>query len=178
MKIIDISFYSKEHEELLKSSPKFNKIQEVINSGLLFDEDLWIYALFKEQKNRDGFRSFDDFKHRLSRRITLLEDYIDFDSKTITAIDKHSDKNISEYIGVGTALKLISTIHDLIEADWEIIPESQTKDLDFEIGFDDKNTIEVECKGTFNGASRYDMKKDIIDKKTTQRKNKNNNHLL
>ena len=136
MKTIDVSFYNEAHKKLLQKTPKYKHITNLTKSGHTYDEDLFIYCLFKEQKDRDGFRSYDDFKNRLPRRIGLFEDYIDFDSNTITSIDEHHDKLITEYIGVGVALHLISHIHSLTEADWEIIPETQTKDLDFEIGFD------------------------------------------
>ena len=176
---IEVSFYNKRHKDLLKAnSPKYDKIEEITESGLTLDEDLWIYCLFREQKNRDGFRTYNDFKLRLARRIQYLEDYLDLKSNTITAIDDIPEKPISEYVGVGGALKLISEVHGLIEADWEIIPESQTKDLDFFIASDGNNIIEVECKGTLNRASRSSMKRDIEEKKEVQRNKEKNNHIL
>lgn len=175
---INVSFYNKEHERLLSATPNFDDILKIINSGLAVDADLWVYALFKEQKDRDGFRTYSDFTYRLARRIQLIEDYIDLKSNTITSVDENPEKIITEYIGVGCALKLVSEIHGLTEADWELIPESRTKDLDFFISSDGINIVEVECKGTFLGSSRSSMKADIEKKKHVQRNKENNNHLL
>ena len=173
-----VEFYNSKHENVLRSRSSYKNILKIIESGLTVDDDLWIYCLFKEQRNRDGFRTYEDFASRLTKRIQLLEDYIDLNSNTISAIDEKPDKIISEYIGVGCGLKLISEIHGLTEADWELIPESKTKDLDFQISSDGKTIIEVECKGTFNGSTRSNMMSSIEAKKEVQRNEQNNNHIL
>jgi len=175
---IDVNFYDAKHREALSNTPQFANIVKIVESGLTVDEDLWIYCLFKEQKARDGFRTYADFASRLAKRLQLFEDYINLQSKTITSVDDKPEKIISEYVGIGCALKLVSEIHGLTEADWELIPESRTKDLDFFISSDSTSIIEVECKGTFSGSSRSSMKADIEAKKRVQRTKQNNNHLL
>jgi len=176
---IEVSFYNEKHKDLLKvSSPKFKEIEEIITRGLQLDEDLWIYCLFKEQRDREGFRTYEDFKKRLGKRMGLLEDYLDMSSSTITAVDDNPEKGISEYVGVGAALKLMSEIYGLTEADWEIIPEGQEKDLDFYICFDGESIIEVECKGTLNRVSRSTMMGDIKDKKDAQVLKRSGHHIL
>lgn len=178
--IVEVSIYNDAHRVLLKKTPNYSEIVKLEKSGLSIDQDLLIYCLFKEQQDRVGYRTFDDFKERLNRRMTFLEDYLVLNTTSINAQPdvKEVPKEISEYLGVGVALKLISEIHNLTEADWNIIPETKHPDLDFEIATDGKNVFEVECKGTFNDASRYKMKADIEKKKKYQRNKKNNNHYL
>jgi hypothetical protein len=175
---IKVSIYNERHLHLLQHSGKYGDIAKIIESGLPVNEDLWTYALFKEQRDRDGFRTFDNFRQRLAKRIQLFDDYIDPQSDTITAIEGNPGKTISEYVGVGTALLLVSTIHGLTEADWELIPETHTKDLDYLIASDGEIVVEVECKGTYEGRSRSTMRKSIEEKKQAQRGAEQNDHLL
>jgi len=182
---IKFSVYNKRHRELFRSNPLFGKIISLDGQKLVISrEDFLIYCLFKEQKQYHGYVTFSDFKKKLSERMSLLSDYLDLNSPSITAMfDNAQDQQIiTEHVGIGTGLSVISHLHGLTEADWNIIPVNKNKDLDYRISSDGKNIIEVECKGTFEDAnlkssSVSNMRKHIEDKKVSQRKNDNKNLL-
>jgi len=180
---VEVSVYNEHHRKLLKKSPVYKNIAKIDGKVVEFSrEDFLTYALFREQKNHTGFKTFKDFKKKLPYRIDIFNDYLDESSNTITAKFNTAEKQliVTEYIGIGGGLSVISRIHGLTEADWNIIPDTGVKDLDYWISSDGKNIVEVECKGAFaNPKLRISRKKkEIEDKKTVQRDDKNNKNLL
>ena len=184
---IKVSVYNDAHRNLLESSsPIYDKIQNIDRKDIeISREDFLIYSLFKEQKNYPGFKTFADLKKKLPNRIGWLNDYLSQDSPTITAAFDNAQvqKQITENVGIGAGLSVISHLHGLTDADWENIPDSTQKDTDYSISSDGKNIIEVECKGTFADpdlkiSSVSNMRKDIEDKKSFQRSHESNDNLL
>ena len=59
---------------------------------------------------------------KLPSRIGLFKDYLDLESGTIRAkFDNAQDQQIvTEHVGIGSGLSVISHIHSLTEADWNI----------------------------------------------------------
>lgn len=148
---LQVSIYNQHHRDLLKFNPQYEKLIELENNELTIpNEDFLIYCLFNEQKQHTGFRTFNDFRRKLPSRIELLQDYLDLSSPTITAKFKEVQEQqiITERIGIGAGLSVISHLHGLTEADWNIKAVTKKKDLDYHISADDENIIEVECKGT------------------------------
>ena len=98
------------------------------------DADLWTYSLFTEQKPFPGFRNFEELRLRLPRRWEKVEDYFYLNHYTIRAkFPGAKYQELTEELGVGAALALVSCIHGLTQADWNIIDVTRSKDLDFSI---------------------------------------------
>ncbi|MBK1986648.1 hypothetical protein A0J48_003675 [Sphaerospermopsis aphanizomenoides BCCUSP55] len=190
MPSIKVSFYNEEHRKLLENTPKYELITKLVEDGFdCSNEDLWTYGLFREQKPIFGFNSYEELKSKLPKRWGYIEDYFDLNADTIRAKyhgSDNQDKSLTETLGIGVALALISHIHGLTQADWNIIPphnSQKLKDLDFCIASDGEQFIEVEAKGSYaetnkNSNSIYTMKSDIEAKKQVQRTKANNNNIL
>ncbi len=186
--IIKTSIYNETHKKLFEANPHYPKIKELEEKEQKIPtEDFLIYCLFKEQKQYPGYQTFSDFKRMLPKRIDLLSDYLDLDSPTITAKfpEAQTQQIVTEHVGIGAGLSVISSIHGLTEADWNVILVTKTKDLDYEIqvSSDGKNIIEVECKGTFGdptiiSPSVSKMRSHIEKKKKAQREEQGNHNLL
>ena len=180
---VKVSIYDEEHRRLLSSYPTVNYIKQINEKELYIpEEDFLIYCLFIEQKDFDGYRTFEDLKSIVSYRIEWLKEYLDL-SYTIRGKfpSKYQPKEITERVGVGCSLLLISKIHNLTEADWKIKEiSSEYKDLDFYISSDENHIIEVECKGTYKDPNikPSKQKKSIEEKKETQRRLNNNSHKI
>ena len=182
---IKVSYYNKAHKELLLKTPKANKIIDLVEKGYFLNEDFWVYSVFTEQAEYFEFQTFDDLSSLWIDLYKYTGRFFDLDNETIKAkfpSDKYKGNQLTERIGVAGGLSLISYIHDLTEADWRVIPVTNTKDLDFEIASDGKNIIEVECKGSFAkddniSSSISKHKSDIEEKKKEQRKEGNKNLL-
>lgn len=186
--IIKTSIYNKKHKRLFEQNSQYPTLKEFEDKEQnISTEDFLTYCLFKEQKHYDGYKTFSDFKKKLPGRIDLLSDYLNLDSPTITANfpDAQTQQIVTEHVGIGAGLSIISSLHGLTEADWNIIPVTKTKDLDYsiQVSSDGKNIIEVECKGTFEdpaikSPSISNMRKHIENKKTAQREGQGNDNLL
>ncbi|BAY80164.1 hypothetical protein NIES25_66520 (plasmid) [Nostoc linckia NIES-25] len=60
MPFIKVSFYKKIHQNKLKNTHKYQAILELVQKRLYCsNEDLWTYALLKEQKPFPGFNSYE-----------------------------------------------------------------------------------------------------------------------
>lgn len=187
---IKLEYYNDEHKEKVRqfSSDKFSEIENYVSNGVEVNKDeLLIYSIFREQKNRPLWKKFKDLKQKLPSRRDIFDDYFDLSSQTIHSKfgSNESDNVQTETAGVGTALSIISKLYDLTEADWEKIPVGQEKDLDFEIEIasDGNKIIELEAKGTIVTDQNItpnisNFKKDIERKKTAQRTKQNNTHVL
>lgn len=182
---IKVSYYNKDHEQLLLQTPNADKIIKLVEKGYYLNEDFWVYSVFTDQAGYDGFKTFDDLSSLWIDQYKYTGRYFDLENKTIKAklpSDKYRGSQLTERIGVAGGLSLVSYIHDLTEADWRVIPITGTKDLDFEIASDGKNIVEVECKGSFAkdnniSSSISNHKSDIEEKKKEQRRLGNKNVL-
>lgn len=135
MPFIKVSFYNDEHRRKLKDTPKYKAIEELVENGFTCsDADLWTYSLFTEQKPFPGFSSFEELKIRLPRRWKTIEDYFYLNDYTVRAkFPGAKYQKLTEELGVGSALALVSHIHGLTQADWDIIDVTRNKDLDFSL---------------------------------------------
>lgn len=143
MPYIKVSFYDEDNQKKLEETPNYKIIQKLVEEGFTCsNEDLWTYSLFKEQKNFEGYRNFQELKYKLSRRLDRIEDYFVLKDYTIRAkFPEAKNQELTEEVGIGAALALISKIHGLTQADWNIIPITKNKDLDFYINPELKKSI-------------------------------------
>ncbi|MDG5469353.1 hypothetical protein P9J64_13575 [Deltaproteobacteria bacterium IMCC39524] len=185
---IKVSVYNDKHRNELKKRCPIHIYKNIAKiDGKILEisrEDFLIYSLFKEQRNHPGFEYFSDFRKKLPYRIDKFNDYLDENSNTITAIfdNAYDQEEVTVNVGIGAGLSVISHIHGLTEADWNIIPISKVKDLDYSISSDGNNIVEVECKGAFADPKKKtyisDKKLDIENKKKVQREDIRNENLL
>ena len=147
---IDVDYYNDEHKNKILTHKYANRFAGLVQSGLTQDRmEFLVNAMFSEQEGRPRFRNYSELKDLVPRRIDLIEDYIDFNGGTLRSLNSSGKKDVTETIGVATALSLMNQVFSLTQADWERIPEtSRRKTMDFQIASDGRDYILVEAKGT------------------------------
>lgn len=146
-----VEYYNDNHKKLLEQYSCFGEIEQlVVNGFVVTEEEFYSYALFREQKNHDGFRTYQDLRSKIPDRLSGFKDYFSVKDGLLCSVFSNAndrDNHHTESIGVGGGLSLVSRLYGLTEADWERISVSNEKDLDFEIASNGKEFIEVEVKG-------------------------------
>ena len=146
-----VEYYDEQHKSLLKQYSCYDEIEKlVVNCFTVSEEEFHSYALFREQKNYDGWRTYQELKLKIPSRLLSFKEYFSVNNGLLRSRFSHAndrEKHLTEAIGVGAGLALVSQLYGLTEADWERIPETNEKDLDFEIASNGKEYIEVEVKG-------------------------------
>lgn len=149
---IKVDFYDKKHEVLVKeNSLAFPKIKKMVTEGFsVEEEEFYTYAIFREQKQRPNWRTYKDLEHYLPNRLQQFNDYFEIGPNGLVSkfsSQDETDNALTEGVGVGAALAVLSHAYDLTEADWEKIPVGIVKDLDFQIASTGQDFVEVEAKG-------------------------------
>lgn len=180
---IKVDYYDNEQKELFKKHCQSEKIQDIAGKVIEVSEaEFWTYMIFTEKgKNKMTFQSYNDINKKLANRIGMFKEYLGVNDENVYfKFDSNQEyKDITERIGVAGSLCLINFIHDLTEADWEMIPEEREKNLDFKIS-DGEKFIYVESKGSIlkdnqkKASTTSQHKKSIEGKKRVQRDQKEN----
>lgn len=146
----DISFYNDEHQDALMKHKYAHRIKQLVDFGLSEKEkEFQVYAMFTEQDGRPRFRNYSELKRLVPSRIKLLKHYIDTSNGTVRSLVPGGRNQVTERVGVATALLVINKVFDIHRADWERIPEtSKYKTMDFQLASDGTEFILVEAKGT------------------------------
>ncbi|OGI06917.1 MAG: hypothetical protein A2Y40_10225 [Candidatus Margulisbacteria bacterium GWF2_35_9] len=186
---VDIEYYDVKHRQALKDrSFAFNKMEELITSGLEFTKwELFSMCIFKHQQlNNIGHKTYRELQNHIVTFCKSWEYYFDFTGNTIISRYPSSDvdTSITETIGDGCGLLIANQIYNLVEPDWEKIPTSnKIGTLDFGIASTGQSFIEIETKGSVieqnAKTSKISNHKTSIEvKKDDQRKNDNNHELI
>jgi len=172
-----VSYYDDNHRAKLLNHKYFYKLEGLVNQGLDVDDDEFIiYSIFREQKNYPGWRTYQELKDHLPDRINTFRKYFDTSSGTLRAMFPSKDFDLvqTESSGVAASLLLMNRIYDLHEADWQRIPITKKKSLDFEFASNGTEYIQVEAKGTVFDDGQHpkasSQKSSIEAKKEAQRK--------
>lgn len=151
--------------------PYAGEIQELERDGLVTtDRALFTYGMFVEWDARAGETSHRDFAQALPRYQGMYDEYIEVDHGSIR-FRRPQRADIAERIGVGVALSTVARLVGLTDADFVMIPPQQVKALDFRHplrALGPRFEVEVEAKGTQDGASTSGHRRDIREKKAAQ----------
>lgn len=167
----DISFYNDEHRAILMRHKYAARIKQLVDSGLSVKEkEFQVYAMFTEQDGRPRFRNYSELKRKVPGRIKLLKDYIDTKNGTVRSLVQPGKNQVTEKVGVASALLVMNKVFGLHRADWERIPKtSKRKTMDFQLASDGNEFILVEAKGTaFETGNLHrdaDLERHIKEKK-------------
>lgn len=145
-----IDYYDDFHRNILLKHKYANRIAQLVEHGMSEKEkEFQVYAMFTEQHNHPGFRNYSELKALVPRRIQLLEDYLDTSNGTVRSLVLPSINQVTERVGVATALLVMNKVFDLHRADWARIPEtSRKRTMDFQIASNGTDLVLVEAKGT------------------------------
>src|SRR5205085_9439157 len=187
MAYVKVNYYDDKHRKLLAQLPRAKQLDQIVQSG--FDlpvAEFLAYTIFREQKDHDGWKTYNDLQLKLPSRVAMFNDYFATEEDSIFSKypqGKDMDNAMTEAAGVGVSLALISDLYGLTEADWAKIPVSEFKDLDFEIAATETEIVEVEAKGAVlkDPSSKqgiYGRAQHIENKKVVQRQQQNNKNTL
>ncbi len=182
-----VEYYDDDDQKKLSALSCAHKINEIVHNGASVPEqELFAYSVFREQKFHHGWRTYKDLVRLLPSRIEMFEDYFELGNGKIVSKFVNSDDTdirVTESAGIGASLSLVSQFYGLTEADWEKIPVSSVKDLDFQVAATEKEIIEVEAKGaiTENTLLKSEVSQratHIREKKIAQRETQGNKNTL
>jgi hypothetical protein len=173
---VQLDYYDKTHHEALNKYSTAIKIQELINAGIVTIPlpEFLTYFLFHRIRATSRYAGFASVRSDIVRAEAMLSDFVEPDGGELhIASDALKLPNyVTENIGESVALSVMNRIHGLTEADWTPIPEStRKKTLDYQLGSDGVNLIQVEAKGSVaettdvKSASVSNHKADIEKKK-------------
>jgi len=176
----DVEFYDG-HEQQLRSIRAFPALQRMTKNGLVIPYgEFKAYAIFREQGLTVGYRNYNELQQRLSMFIPAYEAYYARSGDVIylqRGHDKQQGRPQTEMGGIGAALSIVSQAYELTEADWQRIPESRRRDLDFQytdppLATDGKGVIFLEAKAHATDQRRISLASDAssIGKKKNERR--------
>lgn len=175
---VNVDFYDNHHKKLLMNYPSNNEIEHLVRKPTKISKSEFLtYLLFTEQRESEGFRTFDELRKKVDSRLGYISDYLNIGEGTIKAIHtaKETPNEITERVGVSVSLCLVNKIHNMTEADWERIPIDNRKVLDFQIATTDSLYIFVESKGTILKNNNYRTELSGKAKHVKEKKDENKN---
>lgn len=156
---LDVEYYDEDEKELLKKNypSEFNLIDSVVQKGYVVVplSDFKTYTQMHHQNSEyEKLISFQAIQENIGDLFGNVKFYTHFDEETgrfySDKIDNNEQNHVSESVGCGGALSVISHMYGLTQADWQRIAIQGHKDFDFDSAIiqDFKKKIVVEAKGT------------------------------
>lgn len=156
---LDVEYYDEEEKNLLKTNypSEFKLIDSVVNKGHITVPfaDFKVYTQMQHRNSEhDKLNSFHAIQESIGDLFGNVKFYTHFDEETnrfySDRINNNEQNHVSESIGCGGALSVMSNIYALTQADWQIISIQGHRDFDFDSAVipNFKKKIVVEAKGT------------------------------
>lgn len=188
---IDINFYNDEHKNLLGSYPypkeQISKMKVMVLTPLKIDPvDFLTYYLFHNKKhNPVKFPNKLEVSKFINHAFDSISIFFGLQNGSLRGLPNvlSAENSVVEHIGDAIGMIVISELHELISADWEVIPITKEKDFDFSISSTGNYFVQIETKGSFvkNNKNKpstiNNHRKSIIDKKDYIRKSGRNHHF-
>lgn len=152
---LSVQPYDDVHKKVLLNGPDGARWKQLFEGGLATsDHELLVHAMFQEQQDRDGFRTYEELAALAQSRERQFRDYFELSATGVRARTSASDvpKGQTERLGVAVALMTANRAAGLTTADWRRIEESRAqKTLDHEHRWrasTGERFVRVEAKGT------------------------------
>jgi len=176
---VDVRFYNDDQERQLLTYPQADAIRAAVNNGVTVPTAnfLTYYLFHRKRLGLPGYGNYSTIARRIDRALNHLHDSITFTGTTIATTSgvEQQLREVSEHVGEAIGLSVISHIHGLICADWQVIPEQPGRHgvstFDFSLASNESGTIEIETKGTsvenneYQSATVSNHKSAILAKK-------------
>jgi hypothetical protein len=147
-----VDFYDDDEAKRLAAGYSASSLQDIAGTKVPIPvAEFLTYCLFVNKRTQGtGLRSYGEIKAGLNDRLADFNDGLEPTPASLRTIRIGNEQlcGLSEKIGVGVALSVMSHIHGLSEADWERIPQGSKQSLDFEIGCNGSGYVQVEAKGS------------------------------
>jgi hypothetical protein len=150
---VGVGYYNEEHREALQSYPTAEKIQEVVEKGIVVPvPEFLTYFLFHKVRSVPTLRSgYAAVREAISHSYGMLSDFVNLEDGFLYLSDEALmlPEFVTEYIGESVALSVMNRVHEVTEADWfPISKPSEGKFLDYELASNGTQKIQVEAKGS------------------------------
>ena len=175
---LSVEYYNEVQRLLFQSFPNAMQLNNLVANDVIISKDeLLAYMMFTDQRDANGFRTYDELRDRIQHRLGDIDEYLSFNNGSVQSLVDSGAMNriaFTNRLGVALGLCVTNKIHGLTEADWKIIPETnQHSTFDFEIPIASTGTnfIQVENKGSVVDDNDYKRPTvsqhygDITDKK-------------
>jgi hypothetical protein len=149
---IAVDYYNDEHKKLFSAYANAAAIQQQAGNTIAIPvAEFLTYCLFVNKRESDlGLNSYSAIKAGLNDRLGDFNDGLALTPQSLRTKFTGNEQlsGLSEKIGVGISLSVVSRIHGLTEADWERLRIGKKKSLDFKRACGATGYVQVECKGT------------------------------
>lgn len=153
---VDVSFFSDEDRRALLRYPTAETLEKVTSEPIQIStaEFLSYYLFHRQRLGTPGYRDYSTVGRKLNVSLTALADCVEFTEHSLITAEGvvHQLNEITEHVGEAIGLSVMNKIHDITEADWQVIPASSGRgakpSFDFELASDNHNLIQVENKGS------------------------------
>lgn len=153
---VDVSFFSDEDRRALLQYPTAATLAKLTAEPINIStaEFLSYYLFHRQRLGTPGYREYSTVGRKLGIALTALADCVEFTEHSIRTAEGvvHQLYEVTEHVGEAIGLSVINKIHDLTEADWQVIPSRGGRgakpSFDFHLASDNHNLIEVENKGS------------------------------
>jgi hypothetical protein len=150
---VQFDYYDETHREALNKYSTAARIQEMATAGTITIPlpEFLTYFLFHRNRASSRYAGFASQRSDIADAEGMLRKFVELNGGELhIASDALKLPNyVTENIGESVALSVMNRIHGLTEADWTPIPEStRKKTLDYQLGSDGVNLIQVEAKGS------------------------------
>jgi hypothetical protein len=149
--VFNVSYYDDYEKNSFASRASIQaNIHSLVTSGLKVDDlDLITKGMYLEQSDRTGWKTRLDLQRKAVDRIGIFQDYFrtNHSIHCIVSPQDLMNRGNSEWIGVAAGIAAMDQAFGLHAADWQKIPVSPGKDLDF-IASTNNHYVYLECKGS------------------------------
>jgi hypothetical protein len=153
---VDVDFYSDEDRDALLQYLTAATLKKIISEPVQIStaEFLSYYLFHRQRLGTPGYRDYSTVGRKLNIALAALSDCVEFTAHSIRTAKGvlHQLNEVTEHVGEAVGLSVMNKIHDITEADWQIIhPRSgrgAKPSFDFQLASDNNNFIEVENKGS------------------------------
>ena len=149
---VDVEYYDANEARKLSRFPDAASIANV--AGKQIDvpiSDFLTYFQFRLQRPGVlGLRNREELATRMDVTLGELRSLVDFSGKSVTVANGVSplDIHVTERIGESIGLCVMDRIHQFHQADWQRIPTSHTRTMDYECASTGRYLVQVETKGS------------------------------
>jgi hypothetical protein len=153
---VEVGFFSEEDRNALLKYPTADTLKKLTAEPIkISTAEFLVYYLFHRQRlGTLGYRNYSTVGTKLGIALSALADCVEFTEHSIATAEGvvHQLNEVTEHVGEAIGLSVMNRIHDVTEADWQIIPSRGGRgakaSFDFQLASDNHNLIEVENKGS------------------------------
>lgn len=182
---VSAAFYNEDEKQKLLKYPSAKVIEQLVSKDIDVPtaEFLTYYLFHRKRLGVPRYGDYDAIGNNIHQALAILDGCIDFTGHSICTAQgvEHQLNEISEHIGESVGLSIVSRIHGLTSADWDLIEPKQgpgaPPTFDYQIASDGAQFIQAENKGS-SVSDNNKLSPAVRTHKSTITKKKKKLHIL